>query len=284
MTSRLARFDPQIIIISRDRLTPLVQLLAWLDRAGHERITIVDIDSASESLLRYYEGAGRNVIRLRENNGPRSAIWESGVLESLGVQEEYVVTDCDVVPSEECPLDLVDMLRWCLARYPAYVKAGPALRIDDLPSGSKLTSQVRDWEGRFWERPLERGVFHAPIDTTFAMYRSTRRFNLSPAIRTGHPYTAMHLPWYLDPTCPDEEEVFYRGRSRQDITHWNSGDPKISPRRSDGDRKSSLVKSVRWQAHRLLKVERRRQVEDRQWRSRLGRSPIAVPSEVSAST
>jgi len=45
-----------------------------------------------------------------------------------------------------------------------------------------------DWESQFWHRPFERGLFRAPVDTTFAMYPAGGAFDNAPHnIRLGCP-------------------------------------------------------------------------------------------------
>jgi len=51
-------------------------------------------------------------------------------------------------------------------------------------------------------------VFDAPLDTTFALYRPSPTFAL-PALRTGPPYVASHLPWYQNlEDLPDDEQYY----------------------------------------------------------------------------
>src|ERR1022692_1300433 len=67
-----------IFIISRDRLTPLRSLVEWLERAGHERIIIIDNDSTYPPLRDWYEGISHQIIYLGENVGC-NAFWTRDV-------------------------------------------------------------------------------------------------------------------------------------------------------------------------------------------------------------
>ena len=58
-----------VFINCRDRLTPLAQLVDWLERAGQEEIYLIDNDSAYEPLLAWYERTPHAVIRLDERVG-----------------------------------------------------------------------------------------------------------------------------------------------------------------------------------------------------------------------
>ena len=83
-----------------------------------------------------------------------------------------------------------------------------ALRINDLPDTYKHKTAVLNWEKQFWTREIEPGVYDAPLDTTFALYRPSASFTLR-ALRTGPPYVASHLPWYQDLDALPEDEQYY---------------------------------------------------------------------------
>jgi hypothetical protein len=212
-----------IIINCRDRLTPLLELLAWLGRARHDRIYLLDNDSTYPPLLDYYERTPHEVIRLGRNGGAYSP-WRSGLVERLCRDTYYAVTDPDIVPIRECPLDAIDRFRQLLERYPDAVKVGFGLKIDDLPNRYRFAAHVCAWERRFWSDPVAPGVYRAAIDTTFALYRPAAPFAQYPALRTGGAYVARHLPWYIDSAQPGEEEGFYRRRLLPDVSTWNGDD------------------------------------------------------------
>ena len=123
--------DVPVFVNCRDRVSSLRLLVSWLERAGHERIHLVDNDSTYEPLLEYYETTPHTVVRLGANCG-HLAPWTMGVIEHHA-RGPYVVTDPDVVPTEECPPDAVARLLELLDRHPGHVKAGLGLVIDDLP-------------------------------------------------------------------------------------------------------------------------------------------------------
>lgn len=208
-----------IYIICRDRLEPLRSLVSWFERAGQDRIFLVDNDSSYPPLLDYYASTPHEVVRLGKNLGHRSP-WEAGLV--TGLREPYVVTDPDVIPDERCPLDAIDRLGELLARHPGRVKVGLGLRIDDLPGRYKFAREVRRWEAQFWDRELGPGVYDAAVDTTFALYRPGVPFALEPSLRTGAPYLARHQPWYADSANPTDEELYYRNRCRPDVANWGA--------------------------------------------------------------
>jgi hypothetical protein len=214
---------PITFVNCRDRVEPLRELVAWLERAGADRIVLIDNGSAYEPLLAYYAQTPHEVVRLGVNGG-RLSLFSRPELLDRAAGEPFVYTDPDVIPVEECPLDATDRFADLLERHPDAVKAGFGLVIDDLPRHYGPRRRVRRWEHRYWLDEIEPGVFRAPIDTTFALYRGgTRDFAFEPALRTGPPYVARHLGWYIDTAHPSEEERFYQQHVEGDDTHWSRG-------------------------------------------------------------
>lgn len=209
-------------IICRDRVSCTTQIVEWLENAGQERIYLVDNDSTYEPLLEYYEKTNHTVIRLGGNYGQTSP-WITGVLEkNVRDNEFFVVTDPDILPTEECPLDALDYFKDLLDLYSDRTKAGFSLRYDDLPDDYKFKQEVIDYEDQFtyWHQP-QPGVYFAPIDTTFALYRPRASADISYSIRTAYPYVARHLPWYIDSDNLTEEEIYYREHMDKNVNSWN---------------------------------------------------------------
>lgn len=219
--------DSPVFIIARDRVFALRQLIAWLEGAGMARIVILDNDSSYPELLEYLENSPHEVVKLGRNMG-HTCPWDSGAVQLLAPGQFFVVTDPDVVPSEDCPTHAVLRFYELLARHTPTVKAGFGLRIDDLPDHYRLKDSVVTWEGRYWESPVEPGVYAAPIDTTFALYRPGAEYSLGPGLRTGEPYLARHLPWYADSDELSEEDAYYRQRASASINSW---DADVLPKR-----------------------------------------------------
>jgi hypothetical protein len=122
----------------------------------------------------------------------------------------YVVTDSDLSLAN-CPKDVLDVLIEGFSVMPQAVKVGLSLEIDDLPE--PMRARVRGWELQFWSDPVNDRFIRALVDTTFALYPIHQNHADSmltgPALRTNRPYTARHLPWYLDGANLPEEEAFY---------------------------------------------------------------------------
>jgi hypothetical protein len=211
---------PPVFVNCRDRLTPLRELLAWLERAGADEIYLIDNDSAYPPLLDFFRECPHEVIRLGRNAGSYALFTEPGLLD-LARGRPFVYSDPDVVPVAECPLDALDRFAELLDRYPEVPKVGFGLVIDDLPRHYPHRRKVIRWEHRYWLNEVEPDVFRADIATTFALYRAGAE-KTTTALRTGRPYVARHTAWYVDPQRPDEEERFYQERVAT-YSHWGRG-------------------------------------------------------------
>ena len=200
-----------IFINSRDRLETLKLLLNWLKKAGQQRIYILDNDSTYPPLLGFYPRLDESeplvqVLYLKKNLG-HTALWDSKVLEILHIDTPYVYTDSDVVPSAECPLGVVGDLLEVLRKYPFLKKAGLALKTDDITYFD--AEKTKEAEKRFYLHEIEPELYFGAVDTTFALYRNYRHYNLYVSARTTGNRTARHLPWYYDyENLPDDEKYY----------------------------------------------------------------------------
>lgn len=210
-------------IICRDRYTCTVDLVNWFESCGIQDIYLIDNDSTYEPLLEYYEKTPHTVIKT-EHNGGHLIPWVGGYVSKYAENKYYVVSDPDVMPIEECPLDMFDYFMSLLEKYPQIAKIGPGLKIDDLPDHYSLKQAVIDHESNFWrvESP-EPEVYFAPIDTTLSLHKPGIGHQFHDCIRTGFPYLARHLPWYVDSNNLTEEERHYRSRLSPTVSNWNKG-------------------------------------------------------------
>jgi len=217
--------DFPIFIVNYNQLTGLRKQLNWLVHAGYRQIHVLDNRSTYPPLLRYYEEVERTykgvikIITLEKNFGCRGVLTEN-ILDRFRSSGPYVYSDGDLAPDTCCPANVVEHLASLLDANPDICKAGLGLRVDDLPKTYRFREQAILWESQFWRRPVSRGLFRAPIDTTFAVYRPDTPFALAPALRTGWPYLARHEPWYSDSSRPSDEERFYDLSPRVHDTHW----------------------------------------------------------------
>ncbi|MBQ7516458.1 MAG: tetratricopeptide repeat protein [Schwartzia sp.] len=213
-------YDIPVFINSYNRLGALQQLVTWLTTAGYRKIFILDNDSTYPPLLGYYrqldeEKGAVQVLRLRKNLGHKS-LWQSGLLEIMKINTPYVYTDPDIVPADDCPPDVLAHLLAILRKYPFLKKAGLGLKTDDITyPGAAATRQA---EARFYLHEMEDGVYFGALDTTFALYRNVRHYNLYVAARTTGPFLARHLPWYYDYENLPEDERYYMDRANESAT------------------------------------------------------------------
>ena len=226
-------------MIVRDRLSYAQHCLTALRAAGLD-VVLVDHGSTFPpmvdwlaSLETYADEVDQNAVPWTfwgENRHPRD-LWRPGgpIAQLVSADERFIVTDCDVVPSEACPTDWVWRLGALLDQQPVAKKAGLGLRTDDLPDHFERAAMVRVWERLFQHRD-DGGHLHAvvglgaavwaDIDTTLAMYRRYEPFALWPALRMRAPYVAWHLQWYEDTANPTVEQMYYREHAA--YGHWRA--------------------------------------------------------------
>ena len=209
-----------VIINLRDRLTPLVALVDWLERAGQDEIWLVDNASTYPPLVEWLAATPHRVVRLDRNLGHR-APWLSGVVADVGQDRFFVVSDPDVVPDRACPREAIDHFHELFQRFPGTDKIGFGLRIDDLPATYRHRDAVIAWESRFWTDEVAPAVYRAPIDTTFCLYRPGLGHRDDNALRTGAPHVARHEPWYADSAAPSDEDRYYRSHADRLTANWD---------------------------------------------------------------
>lgn len=237
-------------VIFRDRVTYARQCVGQLLEAGLD-VYIVDHGSTYPPAVEWLSRMQSNqsnvtVLTRNENAHPRDLwTWEewSIVLEKqinrlhelVGDKDRYIVTDCDVVLHEDCPMDWVDHLDQLLDKHPTTVKAGLGLSLEGIPNTYPYRERVFEWESQWWSRRIcdNPAVYTASVDTTLAMYRSFEEcpsFRLDPSIRTGWPYIARHLPWHerIDAWAINRSKVaelrWYEEHMDPNISHWRDPD------------------------------------------------------------
>lgn len=222
----------QVVIISRDRLDCLQRLMTWLESAeGVGQIHIVDNASTWQPLVEYLHESPHTVHWLGVNLG-HHAPWITGLISEIS-QSRFVVTDPDVVPDESCPPDVIPHLHSILDRFPDVDKVGLGLRIDDLPDDFPRRASVIDWESQYWRDEVEPGVFKAAVDTTFALYRAGRDHKSFSALRTGAPYVAQHLSWYVSDASRSDEDRYYEEHADPSIASWTGPGLSLLYRQDD---------------------------------------------------
>ncbi len=223
-----------ILIISFNRLTVLQKLLDRLDCLKHKRIIIVDNASTYPPLLEFFRDLGQKaeIVRMDKNYGHMvlHQVWAERQLRvHLGLEDmNYIYTDNDMMPEYDCPNDYIEKFSSVLNKYPWVKKVGLSIRIDDLPDTFEKKGILTRWESQFWRRgfrdtELNLDLYHAAIDTTFAMQRAGQRADYvdgSVCLRTGPPYIAKHFPWYIDSKNLSDEDKYYIETAGEFETHF----------------------------------------------------------------
>jgi glycosyltransferase involved in cell wall biosynthesis len=208
----LSPYRIPVIINNFNRLGYLRELIHSLEACGLTRIIIIDNCSTYPPLLEFYERCNHRVIRLRENYGHLS-LWKSGLYHRYK-WNYFIYTDPDLIPIAECPKDFIVYFKQLLDRHHELDKIGFGLRIDDLPDTFSLKEKVIAYEKKYWQKKAGDGVYDAPIDTTFALYKPLSGLKRGEvytlkAWRSDFPYLASHLPWYVDSGQPSAEDQYY---------------------------------------------------------------------------
>jgi hypothetical protein len=211
-----------IIINNFNRLDSMKQLIESLEKRGYTNLYIIDNLSTYPPLLEYYETCKYQVFRLKKNIG-MNALWISGIYKRFK-HDYFVYTDSDIVPVAECPSDFLLFFLQTLRKYKMAQKVGFSLKTDDLPECYALKDEVIKCEVQFLKYQRDELLYWAPIDTTFALYRPRAKrkhgnYNIE-MYRTGYPYIARHLPWYIDSKNPDQENRYYINQRLID-TAWS---------------------------------------------------------------
>jgi hypothetical protein len=221
-------------VIVRDLFLWTQQTVAWLERAeGVRQIILIDNDSQYPRLLRWYKTIDHRVVRLGVNLGKRGP-WQSGTIERFAGDQPYIVTDPDIVPIPECPLDAFHVFAETLALDPAIRKIGFSLKIDDLPDCYEFKDAVLLRSSQFLEPEkltYDHRFFRAPVDTTMALYQPGVGYCTHPAFRSNMPYFARHLPWYMNSEKVPTDVLFYRHRAHHRFGHWAK--KRLPPRLRD---------------------------------------------------
>ena len=218
--------DLPIFINCRDRVSPLLKMVKTLESAGLKNIIFIDNASTYKPLLKYYENTTYTTVRLTSNLGQR-APWLSGAIALFAKDMPFVVTDPDLVlPTfSDGKMKIIFKI---MNKHPRYIKVGLALRIDNLPESYRQKDQVIKWEKQFWKNKIEKNIYIADVDTTFALYRPNTPYIIRPALRVAGEYTAEHEPWYQDSANPTDEYIYYLKHARREIASWGIDDATSS--------------------------------------------------------
>lgn len=212
-----------VFVIVRDRFEQLKQTVSSLEKAEGIDIVLIDNQSTYEPTVEYLKNSPHQVHYLNQNlyhNSP----WTSGLVPK---DSYYGVTDPDIRVVDECPSSWPSFMIEILSTRPSLPKVGFSLRIDNIPDHYAFKQNVLLHEGQFWLQSLglQRNVeiYNSPVDTTLAIYNKNSTYSLA-AVRTGWPYTAEHLAWYVDSNNLTEDELYYRNHANRHVASWPYAD------------------------------------------------------------
>lgn len=211
--------DIPIVILNKDRLPPLIDLVNSLQKRNYNNIIIIDNESTYEPLLEWYAQTNVEVFR---NNVPETMYDNSSLYTLIKLKHprfadinkgHYIYTDSDVVPVDENPENFIeDMIEVC-DEFNLH-KVGLGIKIDDLPDNDSWNTQTAiDIESKFLLNKIPHSKFdlyRAPVDTSFAVYAP----NSQPlwgdnSIRMGGNHMARHYPFYYDLNNLPPDELHY---------------------------------------------------------------------------
>lgn len=203
-----ACFEIPIFINNRDRVGCLSKLLDWLLKSGYRRIYILDQDSTYPPLLEFYETFRQDprVHVLRMENLGFQAIWKSKILEDLDIRTPYVYTDSDILPIGE--KNMVQELIRTLKKYPLVKKVAAKVDITGIIVANAEQIEISNAENYAPNRQVAPNEFFRPRDTTFAVYRDARHYQILYSIHRSD-LQIRHLPWHYDINNLPEDEKYY---------------------------------------------------------------------------
>lgn len=220
--------DIPVFVNVFNRFTCLHKQLERFNELGFSNVILIDNGSTYPPLVEFLRTTHHPIVQLGGNGGSYS-LWYENLFERFDICKKfrdsyYVYTDPDCIPIPDCPADVLEYLRdaleaYPLETYPTVKKIGMGLRIDNLPP-YEHTKVILDWESKNWVHEVFPNLYRGNIDTTFCMYRPKGPIGNQPALRTGFPYVAEHLPWYEDRDNLSGETQYYIKYAQPEWTHW----------------------------------------------------------------
>lgn len=205
--------DIPIIIVSHNRLNCMINQLNALTQRGYRNLHIADCGSSYPLLMEFLKLYDKKdfTVHYFDSGEAGPLVLERTYLGKMFAGDYNVMTDNDVIPCADCPEDFLEHFYNLMQEFKTD-KVGFGLKIDDLPDHYPLKQVVINHESAFWkkEKELKPDVYHATIDTTFALNRPNFHGGYSTnAIRTGGKYQAHHFGWYMDYNNLPDDELFY---------------------------------------------------------------------------
>lgn len=207
-----------VIIINFNQLDNLKKLVDFLLVRKIENIVIIDNKSDYPPLLEYYQTIQTKVkVELMDNNEGHMVFFKNKRLQKEYGKGYYILTDADILPNPNLAFNFIKIMIQKMDKYHRQiVKVGLALDLDTIPNYYPLKERVINWEKKYWLNQLEKDVYFADIDTTFALYKPSypnkfrvKQHHFYRAIRLAGNFTSKHMGWYLNPKELTEEQRHY---------------------------------------------------------------------------
>lgn len=239
-----------VFINSFNQLTYLRDCVDWFGLHGFRNVTVIEQGSSYPPMRDYLTSEAfrsrATLLKLRRNIGPRKAVRRAAL--RTGIDAPFIFTDPDLGLPAPPAADFVTRM-FAMGRKYDVTKVGLALDVFDAdrvdqhrPLGPGKT--IHSVYKRFFDDPLEDGVWRANTDTTFFLYvpRPEPRVRdiLSsqpriPGIRLGGAgFVADHRPWLFDPGMPEAEERFYAETTSAVSTFYGRGENRAETRITPG--------------------------------------------------
>jgi hypothetical protein len=230
-------FKVPIFITTFNRVECLEELVSWLEKAGQDEIYLLDNGSTYPPIVAYLKEISHTVIHTHKNMGNK-APWIGGYVQKYAADRYFVVTDPDIIPTDECPLDVFDYFKHSLEKHTDAFKMAFSLVLDDLPDHYEFKDQAIKLQGE-WQREERRvadNFFNTRTDAILALHRPNSSQGKD-AWRADKPYTARHMSWYDNSDNPSDELIYYRKKIHPRFANWGKEafPPALQKRFEDKD-------------------------------------------------
>jgi len=205
-----------IIIISYNQLEYLQKIVDFFLKRNFTNIVIIDNCSTYKPLLKYLEEVkGKVHLEQQDKNKGYRVFFDSPELIEKYAQGYYILTDPDIIPNPDLPKDFLEhLIRKLEQNFNKITKVGFALNLKNIPDTYPQKKKVVEWEKKYWELEVEKDIYLADIDTTFALYKPKyplhfKNVDFYKALRFGGNYTSEHMGWFIDPRNYTDEQRYY---------------------------------------------------------------------------
>lgn len=227
-----------LIITNYNQLTYTRNLVNWF-KWYYPNNPVVILDNASnyQPLLDWYDNTGSygrlDIVRYQQNDAKENL----KAYLAANQPEWYIVSDPDIMPHPNTPFNFLEIFVREIERGTHHI--GFQLIIDDLPDWLHKKGWIIGDENLLRNNKVNvEGYegYKAPIDTTFALYRSSNGGWQSPmssrdwdnSIRL---FNAYHLAWYLDgEILPEEMKAYYNNALYREIGKPSAGRNNYRPK------------------------------------------------------